>query len=394
MRSPKLLQRSFEHALVIGKFYPPHLGHCLLIRNAAAAAKFVTVVVMANSEERLPLESRVAWLRAHFSGAAHVRIVGVVDDVPVDYEDEAIWQAHIDLMRTGIIQAEALFGAAPQIDATFTSEHYGERMAKYFNATPVVVDVSRALVPTSGTAVRNDLIGQWGFLPKSTQMGLCHRIVIVGGESTGKSTLAKALTEAIRRQAGVYALTPIVSEYGREYNQLKLRVMQAQAKIQGLPEPTVFDCQWFSEEFVTIAQTQSAWEHDATAQGSPFIICDTDAFATHFWHRRYMGCDNDELTALVSKLPPRSLYILPSIDDVPFEQDGLRDGEAIRHEMHEQFKNALRMQKTTWIEVKGSVSERVAQALAAIEKLCHPFETQDDLWADENQKLNHSAPLT
>ena len=54
---------SFSHALVIGKFYPPHAGHEYLIRAAADAARNVTVVVMAADVESIPLDLRVAWLK-------------------------------------------------------------------------------------------------------------------------------------------------------------------------------------------------------------------------------------------------------------------------------------------------------------------------------------------
>ncbi|NUT96297.1 MAG: adenylyltransferase/cytidyltransferase family protein, partial [Saccharothrix sp.] len=54
----------FDHALVLGKFYPPHRGHHHLIRSAAARSERVTVAVLASSVESIPLESRVAWLRA------------------------------------------------------------------------------------------------------------------------------------------------------------------------------------------------------------------------------------------------------------------------------------------------------------------------------------------
>ena len=34
------------HALIIGKFYPPHAGHHLLVQSAAATCERVSVVVM------------------------------------------------------------------------------------------------------------------------------------------------------------------------------------------------------------------------------------------------------------------------------------------------------------------------------------------------------------
>ena len=52
-----------KHGLVIGKFYPPHLGHHLLVNTAAAACERVTVVVLAASVESIPLATRVKWMR-------------------------------------------------------------------------------------------------------------------------------------------------------------------------------------------------------------------------------------------------------------------------------------------------------------------------------------------
>lgn len=43
------------HGLVIGKFYPPHAGHHLLVRTAARTCRQVTVVVMAAFTESIPL---------------------------------------------------------------------------------------------------------------------------------------------------------------------------------------------------------------------------------------------------------------------------------------------------------------------------------------------------
>lgn len=54
----------FAHGLVIGKFYPPHLGHRHLIGSAAQACAEVTVLVMAARGETVALGDRVRWLRA------------------------------------------------------------------------------------------------------------------------------------------------------------------------------------------------------------------------------------------------------------------------------------------------------------------------------------------
>ncbi|MDF2492268.1 MAG: nadR, partial [Microbacterium sp.] len=53
-------------------------------------------------------------------------------------------------------------------------------------------------------------------------------------------------------------------------------------------------------------------------------------------------------------------------DEIPFVQDGTRDGEHIRHGMQERFRRVLSEQSVPWLEVRGSVPARVAAALPAV----------------------------
>jgi HTH-type transcriptional repressor of NAD biosynthesis genes len=60
-----------------------------------------------------------------------------------------------------------------------------------------------------------------------------------------------------------------------------------------------------------------------------------------------------------------ALYILTS-DDVPFVQDGLRDGEHVRRWMTERFRTVLADSGVPWYEVTGSREDRLARAMEAI----------------------------
>lgn len=55
-------------------------------------------------------------------------------------------------------------------------------------------------------------------------------------------------------------------------------------------------------------------------------------------------------------------------DEIPFVQDGMRDGEHIRHAMQQRFREVLAAQPLSWMEVRGSVEERVAAARPLIER--------------------------
>ena len=116
---------TFGHGLVVGKFYPPHLGHLSLIRAAADACERVTVVVAASSVETLSLADRVEWLGWDLADRPHVTVVGVMDDHPVDYYDPEIWDAHMVVFEAAI--AEVAPGAP--VDAVFSGESYGDELA-------------------------------------------------------------------------------------------------------------------------------------------------------------------------------------------------------------------------------------------------------------------------
>ena len=45
-------------------------------------------------------------------------------------------------------------------------------------------------------------------------------------------------------------------------------------------------------------------------------------------------------------------------DEFPFVQDGFRDGEHIRHWMHERFVEKLQYSKTPWVLIAGGLDER------------------------------------
>jgi nicotinamide riboside kinase len=108
--------------------------------------------------------------------------------------------------------------------------------------------------------------------------------------------------------------------------------------------------------------------------GGPVTLCDTDALATCVWHERYRRQPSAAVAQMAAALPPRALYILTDPTGVPFEDDGLRDGEAHRPWMTERFRQLLEAQSAVWLLVHGSPAERCALALDAIDTaLKDPF---------------------
>lgn len=226
----------FRHGVIVGKFYPPHAGHHHLIDTAAASCERLTVVVAPMRTEWLPLGLRLQWLRETHPG---VEFVGIYDDVPIDYEDPAVWDAHCAIFRS------ALGGAS--VDAVFSSEAYGDELARRFDAVHVAVDPARGTFPVSGTAVRADPAQYWDFLSAPVRAYFTRRVVVVGAESTGTTTMARALATALRERGGCFRRTTWIEEFGRELTGRKLDALRAErpeAGIFDVPGPARISSKW------------------------------------------------------------------------------------------------------------------------------------------------------
>jgi NadR type nicotinamide-nucleotide adenylyltransferase len=357
---------TFPHGLVVGKFYPPHRGHRFLIERAAALCARVTVLVMAAGSETLPLEDRVAWLQASCAGLPAVTVAGVCCDVPVDFGSETIWAAQVALMRA------ALEGnGGPPVDAVVSSEPYGDELAARFGAKHICVDPGRTTVPMSASHIRADMAGCWDDLLAPARAGLAVRVVVVGAESTGTSTVAASLAEEYRRRGGVWARTRCVTEAGRDYTVTKWQQAQADAAAAGRPDPPLEELEWTPTDFDALAAEQTRRENQAAAAGSPLLVCDTDAFATSVWERRYLDRRARSLQPwATTNLPRHDVYLLTSHDGVPWHDDGLREGDLeTRAAMTGWFAHALTAAGHSWVLLTGNISERLALAVRVTDSM-------------------------
>ncbi len=346
--------RRFRHGLVLGKFYPPHAGHHHLVRTALAACDHLTVLVCAASVESVPLRERVRWM-AEAHDTAWVE--GVVDDIPMDLVDPAVWEAHMEIFRSGV-----RYWHTP-VDAVFTSEDYGDELARRFGAQHICVDPARAHHPVSGTAVRADPVAHWSLLTKPVRAWLTRRVVVLGAESTGTTTMARALAGHYQRRGGVWAATRWVPECGRDYSEEKLAALRS-----ARPAARWEDVEFTSDEFPVIARRQNRRENRAARNGSPVLFCDTDAFATTVWHERYIGGTHPLVADLADRVT-HDLWLLTDHEGVPFEDDGLRDGEQLRPWMTRRFRDELRRTGRPFRILTGSHEQRLKTAVTAVDEL-------------------------
>ncbi|MCE0539336.1 AAA family ATPase [Kineosporia rhizophila] len=354
--------KAYRHGLFIGKFYPPHRGHHRVIRRAAAECERVTVLVMASIAETVPLEHRVAWLKAEHKDESQVTVGGIRCDAPMDVGDEQVWQAQVAVMRAGIRAT----GQTVPVDAVYSADAYGPELAGRFGAKAV----SLLRDDLSATAVRADPGGHWDDLAPATQAGLTTRIILIGAESTGTTTISSMLAESCRSKGGVWARTGWVPEYGREYTTIKWDAEKRAAREAGRPEPELEAIVWNHEDFDRVAYEQTRAEESAARSGSPVLICDTDAFATMLWERRYLGEQARPAQPWALDLPDRHLYLVTDHEGVPWHDDGLREGDlAVRAAMTGWFVDELTAAGHSWVLLTGTLEQRLKLAERSVEQL-------------------------
>jgi HTH-type transcriptional repressor of NAD biosynthesis genes len=321
-----------RRGLVFGKFMPLHRGHQLLIDTALSEVDELSIVVY-DSEPLgdyppMPLELRLRWLNELYPHAES--IVGVEDPLKHDPEH--------DHPRYAAMYADGVRFLGP-FDKVFTSEPGYEEFSRQLGAEHVVVDAARALVPTSGTTIRGDLYAHRGWLEPSVYASLIRKVVFVGTESTGKTTLARRMAEELD--------TLWVHEFGRE--------LWEEQGLQGS----------FADHLL-IARNQRQREEAASRHARRFLFCDTNAWTTLHWSLRSYGVADGRLHELAAATMDDYLWVLCD-NDFGWVEDGTRElpGEASVAFQQQQIAD-LERRRVPYTVASGPLEERVATVRALL----------------------------
>lgn len=171
------------------------------------------------------------------------------------------------------------------------------------------------------------------------------RIAIVGAESTGKSTLAAALADALTETLA--ARVALVDEWLRGWCAREGRT------------PRRDEQRAIAEEQHRRIETAAAC-HD-------IVVCDTTALMTAV----YSGLlfDDRSLDAMALELHSRSALTLLTALDLPWQADSLRDGPQVREPVDLAIRSLLHRGALNYAVIGGRGAVRTAQALAALQPL-------------------------
>jgi NadR type nicotinamide-nucleotide adenylyltransferase len=323
--------------LIIGKFLPPHRGHAFLIETALGRVDRLVVLVCSLAGEPIPGERRLAWLREMFPG---VDVRHHKDENPSwPHEHPRFWE-----IWTASIRRHVPSGP----DLVFSSEDYGEELARRLGARHVAVDRERRAFPVSGRALREDPVLHWAFVPECVRPELVRRVVVAGPESTGKTTLV--------RELAAHFSTAWAPEFARDHLARKYAgaALSPPCREEDLPE---------------IAHGQLAAEDEAARRSSGLILCDTDLYATCFYAEEYFGaCPGWIQTTAAARR--YDLHLLLDAN-VPWVADPQRDLPHRRVVMLAWLRRALASDGRPHRLVSGGWEERRRSAMAAVEGTLH-----------------------
>ncbi len=325
-----------------GSFDPLHLGHVHCILQAANQCEELYIILSHSVKlEQIDYRIRYRWLYQLTEHIGNVKILILKDycNKKTEYTPE-VAMADCDYVRKTI---------GKPIDAVFCGNDYGKD-SFWRVCYPECEFVSFERNEISSTEIKKNPYKHWDWLPQIVRPYYVKKVLLIGGESVGKSTLTINLAH--------YFNTNCIDEAGRE---ISMRSGDDRLMLQ--------------EDYTEILLKQKLNEIEAMKYSNKVLFIDTDALITRFYLEFLDKETSEKNAALADAIDAINSYdlILFLEPDVKFVQDGGRS-EIIHNDRlkySNQIKEIFLKHNKNFICVSGNYQERYLTAIKEVEKLFH-----------------------
>lgn len=199
---------------------------------------------------------------------------------------------------------------------------------------------------------------------------MIHKIVILGPESTGKSTLCELLAQHYNTLWCPEFAREYLTTHGMDYDfDDLLSIAKGQLALEKEYE-TMVDSQWSMVEG-SISGEAKRWVNAKTLRSQnhpPLLFVDTDMYVMKVWCEYvFQQCHHFILNEIIQQTTNFYLLCKP---DLPWAEDVLREypDEKPRLELYQIYRDIMINQKVPWVEISGDYDARLEKAISAIDK--------------------------
>ena len=317
-----------------GSFNPLHLGHVdCMIQAANMCRELFIVLSVGNNRGEINPRLRYRWIYRLTKHIGNVKIIMLEDDAgsKAEYTEE-YWQKDAQKVKDAV---------GRHIDVVFCGSDYGANSFwhRCYPDSELYIFKRNGI---SSTELRADPYAHWDWIPDIVRPYYTKKVLLMGGESTGKSTLTINLAHRFN--------TNYIDEAGREISE------RSGTEMLMLPE-----------DFTEILLQHKLNEIKAIEHSNKVIFIDTDALITQFYIGFLEDPEAEKNKALSDAIDALNEYdlILFLEPDVDFVQDGDRS-EVIRDnrdKYSEQIKELLRSHHKNFVTVGGTYQQRYERAV-------------------------------
>ncbi len=322
-------------AFVFGKFLPFHKGHEAMINFALTKCDFLSVLVCCSDTEKIPSLIRKEWIEKSLENNIRLEVR------LFNYKESDLPNTSVSSAEVSKLWAKEFVVQFPDYSILVTSEDYGKFVAEYMNIKHIPFDLNRNIYPISATDIRNNLFEHWKFLPDSVKPYFVFKVVILGTESTGKTTMAEKLSQ--------YYNCSLVMEAGRDI----------------VSDSNSFN---FSDLYL-VADEHVNRINNTIIGNSPLVIIDTDIHITKSYSRFIFGKELS-ISSDIYDSNKANLYLYLN-NDVEYIQDGTRLSEIDRDKLDISHRQILAENYIDFVEIDGNWEQRFNKAIKYINEIIY-----------------------